>query len=102
MSLTGNFVDAATAERWGLVNRTVPQTELLATALRLAQDIASAAPEIIAAHKRLIDDGYALAYGEARELERTRSRAFAAAETAEAIAGRVAGVKDRGRQQTQS
>jgi enoyl-CoA hydratase len=40
MSLTGNFVDAREAHRIGLVNHVVPHAELLATANRLAQDIA--------------------------------------------------------------
>ena len=39
MSLTGNFIDAATAERWGLVNRVVPADELLAQGMQLARDM---------------------------------------------------------------
>ena len=39
MSFTGNFIDAATAERWGLVNRVVPNAELLDTAIQLAKDM---------------------------------------------------------------
>lgn len=100
LALTGNFIAAATAERWGLVNRIVPQADLLATACGLARDIASAAPAMLHAYKRLIDDGYALPYGQARELERTRSRAFAAAQTPEDVAGRVGAVQARGRAQT--
>jgi enoyl-CoA hydratase len=99
MSLTGNFVDAATGERWGLINCAVPQAELLHTAIRLAQDIASATPEVIHANKRLIDDGYALTYGAARELERSRSRDFAAAHSPDDIAARVGAVQARGRAQ---
>lgn len=41
MSATGNFVDAGTALAWGLVNHVVAHDELLATAHRLAADIAS-------------------------------------------------------------
>jgi enoyl-CoA hydratase/carnithine racemase len=41
MSLTGNFVDAATALEWGLVNRVVAHDELLPTSLALAADIVS-------------------------------------------------------------
>ena len=40
MSLTGNFVDAATAVAWGLVNEVVPHDDLLPRALRLAGDVA--------------------------------------------------------------
>jgi len=41
MSATGNFVDAATALAWGLVNHVVPHEQLLPCARRLAADIAS-------------------------------------------------------------
>jgi enoyl-CoA hydratase len=41
MSFTGDFVDAATALRIGLVNRVVPAADLVATAIALATSIAS-------------------------------------------------------------
>ncbi len=41
MSATGNFVDAGTALRWGLVNHVVAHDELLPTARRLAADVVS-------------------------------------------------------------
>lgn len=41
MSATGNFVDAETALRWGLVNHVVAHEELLPTARALAHDVAS-------------------------------------------------------------
>jgi enoyl-CoA hydratase/carnithine racemase len=44
MTMTGDPIDAATAERWGLVSRIVPRAELLAEAKRLAATIASRAP----------------------------------------------------------
>ena len=47
MSLTGNFVDAATACAWGLVNEVVPHDELLARALALAGAIAESDPVAI-------------------------------------------------------
>jgi enoyl-CoA hydratase len=40
MSLTGNFVDAVTAQRIGLVNHVVPHDDLLATACAIARDVA--------------------------------------------------------------
>lgn len=39
ISLTGNFVHAAHALEWGLVNRVVPHDELMPTVLELAADI---------------------------------------------------------------
>lgn len=41
MSATGNYIDAATASAWGLVNHVVAHGELLAAARRLAADIVS-------------------------------------------------------------
>ncbi|MGA2835754.1 MAG: enoyl-CoA hydratase [Acidimicrobiales bacterium] len=48
MSLTGNFVDAATACAWGLVNEVVPHDRLLPRVLELAGAIAEAEPAAIA------------------------------------------------------
>jgi enoyl-CoA hydratase/carnithine racemase len=42
--LTGEFIDAATAASWGLVNRVVPKNELDATVTRVAAQIADASP----------------------------------------------------------
>jgi len=44
MVMTGDPIDATTAERWGLVSRIVPQAELLATARGIAESIAARAP----------------------------------------------------------
>ena len=42
--LTGDVIDAATAERWGLVSRKVPHDELLPAAMGIAERIASRPP----------------------------------------------------------
>jgi len=44
MLITGDPIDAETAERWGLVSRVVPQAELIAEAKKLAATIAQRAP----------------------------------------------------------
>ena len=44
MIMTGDPVDAATAERWGLVSRVVPQADLIAEAKKIAMAIAARAP----------------------------------------------------------
>ena len=64
LSLTGNFLDAQTAERWGLVNFVVEPEELLPRAVALAQDMASVDPVMSRAYKALINSGYALNFGE--------------------------------------
>jgi len=44
MVMTGDPIDAATAEKWGLVSRVVPQVELMPEANKIAQAIAARAP----------------------------------------------------------
>lgn len=51
--LTGDSLDAATAERWGLVNRVVPPEQLMPTALEYARRIAANAPLAVQAAKEL-------------------------------------------------
>jgi E-phenylitaconyl-CoA hydratase len=51
--LTGDRFDAATAERWGLVNRVVPADQLMATAMDYAERIAANAPLAVQAAKEL-------------------------------------------------
>lgn len=99
MSLSGNFIDAQTALAWGLVNRVVEPSELLAAARKLALDIASCDPDMVRRYKALIDDGFNLAHGEALSLEAERSRADNAAVTPEQVATRRAAIQARGRAQ---
>ncbi|MFE2995765.1 crotonase/enoyl-CoA hydratase family protein [Nocardia sp. NPDC059246] len=54
VALTGAPIGAATAARWGLVNRVVPADEVLATAVGLAEQIATNAPLSVRASKRVI------------------------------------------------
>jgi enoyl-CoA hydratase/carnithine racemase len=57
VSYLGRDLDAAEAERIGLVNRAVPDDELLPVALEWATEIASNAPLAIRAMKRLFRHG---------------------------------------------
>ncbi len=99
LSLTGNFLDAATACAWGLVNRVVPPHELLPTAQRLAADMATIDPEFAAAYKKLIGDGYATTFSGGMALEAERSGAANAAVSASAVEHARAAVQARGRSQ---
>jgi enoyl-CoA hydratase len=56
MSLSGRYVAAAEAERWGLVNRVV-ETDALGAALELARQIAANDPAAVTRIKQLIRDG---------------------------------------------
>jgi len=53
MLLTGSSIDAATALRWGLINRVVKAEALLETALEYARQIAANAPLAVQAAKEL-------------------------------------------------
>ncbi|MFT4571372.1 MAG: enoyl-CoA hydratase [Hyphomicrobiaceae bacterium] len=100
LSLTGNYLDAETAAAWGLINRVVEPNDLLDTAKSLATDMLSCPSPALRAYKRLIDDAYAVAYGDARRLEVTRSREHIAGVSPEAIAEQRRAVQDRGRNQS--
>ena len=99
LAFTGNFIDAAAAERWGLVNRVVEPDALLLTAVALAQDMAGIDPAMLAAYKALIDEGYAASFGEALEIEQLRSRAANARVEAADVEARRRAVIERGRGQ---
>lgn len=99
LSLTGNYLTAAQAAEWGLVNRVVAPDELLPTCRALARDMLSCDPTVMRAYKRVIDEGYATTFGEGVKLESEASRAHARTLTADAIATRRAGVQERGREQ---
>jgi E-phenylitaconyl-CoA hydratase len=53
MLLTGDPIDAATAAKWGLINKVVPHADLMATALGYAKRIAANAPLAVQAAKEL-------------------------------------------------
>ncbi|MCG8440370.1 MAG: enoyl-CoA hydratase [Caulobacterales bacterium] len=70
MSLSARFIDAATAERWGLVNRVFPVGELLSEARRLAEEMAEFDPDGLSKLKALMDGGYAMSFADALRHER--------------------------------
>jgi enoyl-CoA hydratase len=62
----------------------------------------TALPDMLPAMKRLIDDGYALPFGEALALELERSQTHRAQVTGAAVAQRLSGVLARGKAQSDS
>ena len=44
LNMTGDFIDAATAARWGLVEKVAPKGEVVGAATAIAQTIASRSP----------------------------------------------------------
>ncbi|MEP5925829.1 MAG: enoyl-CoA hydratase-related protein, partial [Nitratireductor sp.] len=100
LSLTGNFLSAAQAEEWGLINRVVTAEELLPVCRKLAEDMLSVVPECLPAYKKLIDDGFAESFGDGLKTERKVSSAANKSVSSDAIAERRAGIQNRGKQQT--
>jgi enoyl-CoA hydratase len=96
LSLSGNFLDAATAERWGLLNRVVSAEDLAAAATQLAHDMATIAPSFARVYKKLINDGYELPFGQAMALEAERSTAANAQVSAAEVEAARGAVQARG------
>ncbi len=69
LCLTGEAIGAQEALRVGLVQKLVPQTELLAEAKRIGHLIAAKAPLAVAATKRAIDNGSMVPMPAGLELE---------------------------------
>jgi len=97
VSLTGNWVSAEQAAAWGFVNRVVPAEGLLDAARLLAGDMLSCVPEMLLRYKAIIDDGFALPFGDGMQLEKARSREFNASVGAAAVEARREGVRARNR-----
>jgi enoyl-CoA hydratase len=102
LSLTGNYLTAAQADAWGMVNRVVAPDELLPTCRALARDMLSCDPVVMRSYKRVIDEGFARTFGDGLRIESEASRAHARTLTADAIATRRAGVQARGREQKET
>ncbi|MCC7363038.1 MAG: enoyl-CoA hydratase [Dehalococcoidia bacterium] len=100
LSLTGNYLSADQAERWGLLNHVVEPEELLPFCRKLAEDMLSCVPEMVWKYKALIDDGYAINFGDAMKLEKERSRAHVVSK--EGVRERRAAIQGRGRTQVSS
>jgi enoyl-CoA hydratase len=100
MSLTGNFVDAATAERWGLVNRVVAPEELLPAAKNMALEMAQVDGALLKRLKAVIDDGMQLPLQEALALEIERGNEHNATISADFAEKSRGAVMARGREQT--
>lgn len=99
LSFTGNFLDAETAERWGLVNRVYKDDELVPAAQKLAHEMADCDPVLLRGYKKIIDDGFAMEFGKGLKEEIRRSAEHAASVTADAVEAARKKVTARGRGQ---
>ena len=99
LSLTGNFLDAATAERWGLVNRVVAPEELMPAAKKLAGEMAQIDGALLKRMKAVIDDGMELPLAESLKLEIERGAAHNSTISADFAEKSRGAVMARGREQ---
>ena len=101
LSATGNFLDAATALVWGLVNHVVAHDELLSFCRQLAADIVSNDQAGVRRIVKTYDEGALLTGDDAWQLEGKVSRDWlrAGAGTADQVESRRQAVMERGRQQ---
>ncbi len=89
MLVTGDFIDAATAADWGLINQVVPAAELDGAVATLAQKIVDKSAAAIAAGKQLVyvqlEKGMAEAYSQAAHVMAVNMMADDAAEGIDAF-----------------
>ena len=70
MILTGRMMDAAEAERSGLVSRILPAAELVDEALKVAKKIAAQAPLAVMMNKEMVNAAYETTLAQGVKLER--------------------------------
>lgn len=99
LSFTGKYLDAATAERWGLVNRVLAADELLGHCHELAREIQLADKATLNAVQHLIDYSldHSLNEGLAHEAKLNRDHAKSVSNAA--LDERRGSVMESGRQQ---
>ncbi len=102
ISFTGAPIDAVRAMDWGLVNHVVPNGELIATAITMAENIASCVPGLVPQYKKLIDEGYSMHLSEAMPWEEERAIVSARQAAAHMIEARRQKVLERGREEKNS
>ncbi len=102
LSFSGNFCDADTAERWGLVNQVFAPNRLISEAIALAATIASNDRRAVRNLKRVYDTGALVTMAEGLAIERAIGKEHMSDVRPEDIAGRRASVQARNREQAGS
>ncbi len=83
MLLTGDMIDAHTAEQWGLVNKVVPAEKLEEATIGLAQKLAEKSPLALQMGKRAFYGMSDMEYGKALEYSNEVFAALCTTEDAE-------------------
>jgi len=89
----GDSLPAPEAERWGLVNRVVPDDQLRTTAAEWAERLAAGATRAIVESKRLLHDGVRRTFAEALDAEAEAQGAVS--QTGDFVEGVVAFLEKR-------
>lgn len=97
LSFSANYLDAETAERWGLINRVLPPEELMPHCEKLAREICSADPLTLKTVHELINFGVANGLGAGLAEEAKLSAAHKGDLAPETLEQRRRDVTDRGR-----
>ena len=84
------------------MNRVVAPAELLPTCRALARDMLSVPDAALRSYKRIIDAGFALAFGDALDTERELSGAANRGVSPESVEQARLGVRARGQAQVRS
>jgi len=100
LSTTGNFLDAATALDWGLLNHVVPHDDALPFVRSLAADVAGNDPDGVRQLLTTYREGARVGLDEAFEVEQRASRDWLARRDASDFDARRRAVVERGRNQT--
>jgi crotonobetainyl-CoA hydratase len=79
MLLTGRWLDAAEAQRWGFVNHVLPADQLMTRAREMAEHIAAGPPLVMAAIKEIVREAEAMRFQDA--LNRITKRQFRTVDT---------------------
>lgn len=88
MSLSARFIDAGTADRWGLVSRVVADAALSQESLELARSIAANDRASVRINKALMKRGFEMTLGEGLAHEMEQGTEFNARANPEAITER--------------
>ena len=102
LSLTGNFLDAETAMKWGLVNRVVEEKALISVCVELAQDIASTDPATRSEIRKIMDSGWLSTLDDGLQWEKEANRNHSKKHKPEReVAARRHNIQARGRSQVE-
>jgi crotonobetainyl-CoA hydratase len=91
MLLTGRWIDAAEAARWGLVNHVHPHAELMAEAWKMAERLASGPPLVYAAIKEIVREAEDMKFQDA--LNRITGRQFESVDVLYASEDQIEGAR---------